>query len=484
MKEVDYRIFRTVLLATALLFCFSSTASLSQVQLQTVVGGFSRPVLITHARDDRIFIVEQSGTVRIFYGGGVLGTPFLDITGLVTSPGEQGLLGMAFHPNYPETPFIFVHFTSNGSLLPDGTDASSGDNLIVRYSLSPNQNIVDQTSGKVLLRMPQRFSNHNGGMIAFGPDGYLYIAKGDGGSGNDPDNNAQNIQSILGKMLRIDVDQNVSVPPYHGIPTTNPYASSDGRDEVFLLGLRNPWRFSFDRVTGDLWIGDVGQGSREEVDKLAINASAPGSNFGWRTFEGNVCTGLNPPCPPSPPLANYVPPILDYSSAAPSPRCSVTGGYVYRGTLNPGLIGDYIFADYCTGEIFRLSQGTGTPLLASGQNVSSFGENSRGEVYLAGHGTGQIFKLLPVPTPGASINGRILTSRGRGIANVTVVRRDTGTGEAISTTTSTFGFYTFPDNRLNREYTITATYNRRIRFEPKRFTLTDDFYGIDLISAR
>ena len=480
MKEVDYRILRAALLATAFLFWFSSTESLSQVQLQTVIGGFSRPVLITHVRDDRIFIVEQPGTVRIFYGGGVLPTPFLNITDLVTSPGEQGLLGFAFHPNHPVTPFVFVHFTSNGNVLPDGTDPASGENLVVRYNLSSNRNVVDQLSAKLLLRIPQRFSNHNGGMIAFGPDGNLYIAKGDGGSGNDPDNNAQNIQSILGKMLRIDVDQNVDVPPYHGIPATNPYSDTDGRDEVFLLGLRNPWRFSFDRTTGDLWIGDVGQGSREEINRLAIDASSPGKNFGWRIFEGNSCTGLDSCVPPP---ANYVSPVLDYSSAAPSPRCSVTGGYVYRGTLNTVLIGDYIFADYCTGEIFRLSGGTNTALLDTAELISSFGENSRGEIYVAGHGSGQMFKLLPVPAPSASINGRVLTSRGRGYANMNVIRLDIATGERIVTITNPFGFYTFPSNQLNREYIVTAIHRRAV-FDERRFTLTDDFYGIDLMSTQ
>jgi glucose/arabinose dehydrogenase len=451
---------------------------MSQVQLQPVVGGLSRPVFITHARDDRILIVEQAGIVKIFYGGGVLSPPFLNITGLVTTAAnEQGLLGLAFHPNYPVIPFIFVHFTSNGNLLPDGTDPEVGENLIVRYNISADRNLVDQTSAKLLLRIPQPFSNHNGGMIAFGPDGYLYIAKGDGGSGNDPFSAAQDIENILGKMLRIDVDQNVSVPPYYGIPPTNPFASTAGRDEVFFLGLRNPWRFSFDSVTGDILIGDVGQGSREEINRVPIDASAPGKNFGWRIFEGNLCTGLNPCVQP----ANYVPPVLDYSSAGSSPRCSVTGGYVYRGTLNPGLTGDYIFGDYCTGEIFVLSTGTGSPLLNSGQLISSFGENSKGEIYVAGHGSGQLFKLIPAPAPPASINGRVLLRR-PGVAVATVIRRDIVNGQEIRTLTNVLGFYRFPSNQLNREYAITAIH-RMGTFEEKRFTLTDDFYGIDILGS-
>jgi glucose/arabinose dehydrogenase len=477
MKDVDRRTFRVALLA-AILFCLASTDSPSQVQLQPVVTGLSRPVLITHANDDRIFIVEQTGTVRIFYGGGILAPTFLNVAGLVgTAANEQGLLGLAFHPDYPYRPFVFVHFTSNGNVLPDGTDPAPGENLIVRYTLSADPNIVDLSSAKVLLRIPQPFSNHNGGMIAFGPDGYLYIAKGDGGSGNDPFNAAQNPESPLGKILRLDVDQNVEVPPYYGIPPSNPYSTSAGRDEVFLLGLRNPWRFSFDRTTGELWIGDVGQGSREEINRLPIDAAAPGKNFGWRIFEGNSCTGLDPCVPPP---ANYVPPILDYSSADPSPRCSVTGGYVYRGTLNPGLVGEYIFADYCTGEIFRLSRGVNSPLLNAGQLISSFGENSRGELYIAAHGTGQILKLIPVPAPFASINGRVINSK-RGARQITVVLRDIATGQILSTTANALGFYSFPNNELNREYSVSVL-QKGGSIGEKRFILTDDFYGIDLSS--
>jgi hypothetical protein len=315
-------------------------------------------------------------------------------------------------------------------------------------------------------------------MIAFGPDGYLYISKGDGGSGNDPFSAAQNPENLLGKILRLDVDQNVDVSPYYGIPASNPYSASAGRDEVFLLGLRNPWRFSFDRTTGDLWIGDVGQASREEVNRLPINASSPGSNFGWRIFEGTFCTGLDPCVAP----AKYVPPVLDYSSAGSSPRCSVTGGYVYRGTLNPGLIGDYIFADYCTGEIFRLSQGTNMPLLTAGNLISSFGENSRGELYIAGHGTGQILKLIPVPAPMASISGQVIgfrSGRGRKFP-FTVVRRDIGSGQTISTIPNALGFYSFPNNELNQEYGI-SLFQKGRAFAEKRFVLTDDFFGIDLV---
>jgi glucose/arabinose dehydrogenase len=480
MKEVGHLIRRTALLAVAFFFWFPPTESVSQTQLQSVVGGLTRPVLVTHARDDRIFIVEQAGTVRIFYGGGLLATPFLDIAGLVTTGGnEQGLLGLAFHPNYPATPFIFVHFTSNGNVLPDGTDPNTGENLIVRYNISSDRNVVDQTSAKSLLRIPQPFSNHNGGMIAFGPDNYLYIAKGDGGSANDPFGAAQNINNILGKMLRIDVDQNVNVSPYHGIPPTNPFVGADGRDDVFFIGLRNPWRFSFDRLTGEVWIGDVGQGSLEEINRLAINASAPGKNFGWRIFEGDACTGLDPCNPP----ANYVAPVLDYLSGGGSPRCSVTGGYVYRGTLNTALIGDYIFGDYCTGEIFRLSQGTDTAFILSGQLISSFGENSRGEVYVAGHGSGQIFKLLPVPASPASINGRVVNSLGRGLADTVVVLRDTANpSPPITTRTNAIGFYTFPNIPLNREYSVNVV-SRRSVFPEKRFILTDDFFGVDMVGV-
>lgn len=462
----------------ALLGAVAPSTVRGQVRLQEVASGFSQPVLITHAGDHRLFIVEKPGAIRIFHAATVLPIPFLDASSLINSESERGFLGLAFHPKFPAVPYLFVHFTSNGTALPDGTSPSLGEDLIVRYRVSASDpNVVDPQSAKVLMRIDQPYTSHHGGMLAFGPDGYLYIAKGDGGSFNDPGNRAQNIEELLGKILRVNVDQNLSTPPYYSIPPTNPFAFGPGRDEIFVLGLRNPWRFSFDRATGDMWIGDVGENSSEEVNRLTMNTAAPGSNFGWRIYEGNACTGLDPCNTP----AKYVAPYIVYESGGGAPRCSVTGGYVYRGSQTPSLSGRYVYADFCTGEIISaITNGIYVPVVDTDEMISSFGENRSGELYVAGLVSGKIFKLLPDPLPMAMIAGRVSRVAGRGVSIARVTRRTVRTGQESVAWTNTFGYYHFPATNLNEEYIITvAPRGNSSPPAPKRFVLTDDAYGVD-----
>ncbi len=444
------------------------------IQLQSVISGLSNPVYVTNARDSRLFIVQQNGQILIFQNNALLATPFLNLAPRVNCCGERGLLGLAFHPNYPATPYVFVYFTSNGTTLPDGVTPGNGNNVVARFTLSADLNVADFASGKTLLVTPQPFSNHNGGMIEFGGDGFLYIGKGDGGSGNDPGNRAQNINELLGKILRIDVNQNVNTPPYHGIPTTNPFVGTAGADEIFLVGLRNPFRFSFDRPTGDLWIGDVGQGAREEIDRLPIDAAAPGKNLGWRIYEGTFCTGLDP-CVT---LPDYLPPVAEYSHSGG--RCSITGGYVYRGTRIQSLVGSYVYADYCTGEIFRLLGTTQELMLDSPHNISSFGEDADGELYITAL-SGQVLKINALPSAASAIvGGRVANSEGRGIGNVVLTMTGGNLSEPLIARTNPFGYYRFSEVAVGQTYVITPTAKNR-RFAPSNriFTPLENVSDID-----
>jgi glucose/arabinose dehydrogenase len=334
------------------------------VTLQPVLSNLSSPVLATNARDgsNRLFVVEQPGRIQVLQPNASTPSVFLDITARVLAGGERGLLGLAFHPQYNANRRFFVNYTRR----PDGAT------VIAEYRASAtNPNLAD-SSETVLLVIPQPFENHNGGMIAFGADGFLYIGMGDGGSANDPQNRAQNVDELLGKMLRINVDQaNGSVP--YSSPSDNPFfGATAGRDEIYALGLRNPFRFSFDRATGQLFAGDVGQGVREEIDIITR-----GGNYGWRVFEGTRCTNLGPAqCIP----ANYQSPVGEYEHAGG--RCSVTGGYVYRGTRRTLPTGAYIFGDFCTGEMFLLQGAAQTFLQDTSLNISSFGEDESGELYV------------------------------------------------------------------------------------------------------
>ena len=345
--------------------------------LEPFLTGLKDPVFVTHAGDGsgRLFIVEQHGLVRV-WDETLRNEPFLDLYDLVQRGGERGLLGLAFHPDYMDNGRFFVFYTALGGDL----------TLAEHRNAQPDDDVADTAPGKVILTIEHsEHANHNGGMLAFGPDGYLYVGTGDGGSSGDPDNNAQDLGSLLGKVLRLDVDNVVGTIPYM-LPPDNPFGDGESRGEVWAYGLRNPWRFSFDRATGDLWIGDVGQNAYEEVDREPAD-SPGGVNYGWSLYEG---THVYPPNQGrSAPGA--VPPVAEYAhSWGGGDHCSVTGGYVYRGQDIPGLAGTYLFADYCSGFLWTLHGGNGTwtmaKALATGLNVSSFGEDEDGELYVVDHG--------------------------------------------------------------------------------------------------
>lgn len=362
--------------------------------IDTVASGLVNPVLVTFAPGDstRIFILEQPGRIRIVRNDTLLATSFLDIDSIVGSSGsEQGLLGLAFHPNYQSNGLFYVNFTNN-----------SGTTLIAGFSVTGDPNIADQNSRSNVMSISQPFANHNGGMIAFGPDdGYLYIAMGDGGSGGDPGNRAQNPLNILGKMLRIDIDGG---SPY-AVPPSNPFVGNGSYlPEIWALGLRNPWRFSFDRVTGDLWTADVGQGIYEEID-FQDGSSTGGENYGWRFKEGDSC--YNPPdmCDT---LIGLTDPVTFYTHGGSPFRCSITGGYVYRGCAMPDMHGRYFYGDYCSGQIWSFrydgvsisDSAQHTSDLAAGSiGISSFGEDYFGELYICSHGNGRVLKIIPQGVP-------------------------------------------------------------------------------------
>jgi glucose/arabinose dehydrogenase len=356
------------------------------VELAPVASGFGAITAITNAGDERLFVTIQTGQVRILSGGQMLPTAFLDVSDLISVGSERGLLSTAFHPSYAENGFFFVYYTNDG-----------GDIEIARLQRSasdPNQ--ADPTSRVVVLTIPHPgASNHNGGQLQFGPDGYLYIGTGDGGSANDPPCNAQRDEVLLGKLLRIDVDQNVNSPPFYGVPADNPFATPGGpRDEIWAKGLRNPWRFSFDRLTGDLWIGDVGQGSREEID-FQPRASTGGENYGWKMMEGTNCAnGSASGCPSGVPACNAPGLVLPRYQYSHGEGCSVTGGFIYRGALVPALAGRYVYGDYCSGRLWA----DGEQLEPQAQGLSTFGEDVAGEIYV-GTQDGRIQRFLDPNAP-------------------------------------------------------------------------------------
>jgi glucose/arabinose dehydrogenase len=352
-----------------------------RLALQSVVSGLQRPVYLTApANDDRLFIVEQPGRIRIVKNGQLLTQPFLDIVSRVSSSGEQGLLSVAFHPSYSSNRFFYVNFTD-----------VAGDTRIERYTASTtNPDVADPTSVKPILFQDQPFDNHNGGHLLFGPDGMLYIPLGDGGSGGDPRDNGQTLTTLLGKLLRIDVDGG---DPY-AVPPNNPFVGQGGaRPEIWAFGLRNPWRIAFDPQSNLLFIADVGQGSQEEIN--AVPRTAAGLNYGWRIMEGSSCfnashcnrTGLTLPVHTYPPTGE---------------NCAVTGGFVYRGSAIPELAGHYFFSDYCGGGVrsFRFVSGAEQSIrdwgITSTGNVSSFGEDSRGELYVISH-SGNVSRIVRAP---------------------------------------------------------------------------------------
>ncbi len=383
-------LFRAGFPAVALSFlALSAPVGAQELAAQLFASGFSAPLWVGSPPGDfeRLFVCEQnSGLIKIYKNGQTLATPFLDVGSIAGSGGEQGLLSMAFHPDYPNNGRFFINYTDN-----------SGNTKVAEYTVSANPDVADPTSVQIILTQTQPFSNHNGGNLQFGLDGKLYIGLGDGGSQFDPGNRAQDGTTNLGKMLRLDIDI-----PAPFIPVDNPYLSDPNiNDEIWSFGLRNPWRYSFDSLTGDLYIGDVGQNSWEEVD-FEPAATAGGANYGWRCMEGAHCTGLSG-CTCND--AALTLPIHEFSHGGGN--CSVTGGYVYRGSAIAWLQGTYIFADYCSTKIwsFRYESGqvveftdrtaelepAGSPTINS---ITSFGQDAAGELYIVDPSGGEIYKIV------------------------------------------------------------------------------------------
>jgi glucose/arabinose dehydrogenase len=392
MQKIPMKVALKATLALAIavsasVIAFTTTFS-QTVALQSFAAGLSDPIFLTAPQGDssRVYIVEQSGAIQLYKDGVFFGT-FLDISSKIAFGGEQGLLGMAFHPDFPATPFFYVNYTAAGG----------GQTVVARYGISGGPDLADAASEAIILTQTQPEFNHNGGMIAFGPnDGYLYIGFGDGGGFNDLHGligNGQNPTTWLGKMLRIDVDGGF---PYV-VPGDNPFVGVvDTLPEIWSLGLRNPWRFSFDDLTGDMYIGDVGQGLWEEID-FEPAASPGGINWGWRLREGANCFIPTVNCDPG---GITTDPIHEYTHNVG--RCSVTGGYVYRGCAIPELDGVYFYADFCTGEIWSFDYSTGVvldfQLRFNASLVSSFGTDGLGEMYVVQLG-GQVLKIVPLGAP-------------------------------------------------------------------------------------
>lgn len=354
----------------------TASAGLPALRLAPVASGLDQPLFLTFAPGDasRLFVVEQTGRIRVVRDGVLLDAPFVNLSGRVSCCGERGLLGLAFHPDYARNGRFFVNFTN-----------VDGDTEVIELARSSDPDLASPATIRGFFTVEQPFANHNGGMLAFGPDGYLYVGLGDGGAAGDPQNNAQNPNVKLGKILRIDVDAYPEPPPGN---------APGGDPDVLHRGLRNPWRFSFDRATGDLFIGDVGQNRFEEID--VAPAGAGGLNFGWRVMEASQCYQPRDACDRS----GLVLPVVEYDRDA---GCSVTGGYVYRGAALPGLVGRYLYADYCSNRVFsfRWSGGAASDsveltgdLDPDGvlQGITSFGEDAAGELYLTSQG-GSVFRI-------------------------------------------------------------------------------------------
>lgn len=358
-----------------------STGPLEGITLEPIVSGLSSPVGITNANDGsgRLFVNELGGRIRVINPDGTLrAADFVDLSDRLVAGGERGLLGVAFHPDFAANGRLFVHYSRAGD----------GATVVSELIASADRQTANVASERVLLTQDQPFENHNGGQIAFGPDGFLYIGLGDGGSGGDPYGNGQNLQTLLGKILRIDVDATPTTG--YAIPDGNPYAAGGvspgaGLPEIWAFGLRNPWRFSFDIASGDLYIGDVGQNAWEEIDRQPAD-SRGGENYGWNAYEASHCFSSCEGVSAVGPIAEY-----DHDQG-----CSVTGGYLYRGTRQPAMRGTYLFGDYCSGIIFTLPADglTATRLAETGLQISSFGEGEDGEIYLADLSAGGVYRVL------------------------------------------------------------------------------------------
>jgi glucose/arabinose dehydrogenase len=382
---------RISLLLTLLPF-FVLQAQNFEIDTQLFATGLNQPLGIENVGDSRLFIPEKPGTISIVNSdGSVESTPFLDITNLVSTNGERGLLGLAFHPDYNTNGYFYINYTN-----------TSGNTIISRFSVdASNPNLADENSEVQLLTYSQPFSNHNGGDLTFGPDGMLYIASGDGGSGGDPGERAQSLNTLLGKILRLDVDLDA---PY--IPSSNPFVNDGDTEtlgEIWAYGLRNPFRISFDSANGDFWIGDVGQNEIEEINKVTQNPAAV--NYGWRCFEGNSTYDATSDCLNS--FSPHTPPFIDYIQT--NGRCSVTGGRVYRGPDFSNLTGVYIFADFCSGELASIDGSQNVSFISptNGSSFVGFGTNNLNMLFVADIG-GSIFKIVDNVALGVNSQSTIL----------------------------------------------------------------------------
>jgi glucose/arabinose dehydrogenase len=354
------------------------------IGLEPFVDGLASPLFAGHAGDGsgRLFVLEQAGRVRIIRDGRLLPEPFLDLGDRIAAGGERGLLGLAFSPEYADDGRLYVNYTDR-----------DGDTVVSEITAGdPAADRADPATERVLLTIDQPYANHNGGGLATGPDGMLWIATGDGGSGGDPLGAGQRLDTLLGKLLRIDPSPSDGAP--YAIPADNPFVGRSGaRGEIWAFGLRNPWRFSFDRATDELWVADVGQGSAEEVNRWPAG-SAPGPNFGWNTMEASACFEPAEGCS----TEGLVLPVAEYGHDV---GCSITGGYVYRGTSVAGLAGTYLFSDYCSGTVWGLDAASADPaprvLAETGGAVASFGEDEAGELYVVDLAGGRILRVVGAP---------------------------------------------------------------------------------------
>ncbi|HYJ78480.1 MAG TPA: PQQ-dependent sugar dehydrogenase [Longimicrobiaceae bacterium] len=377
--------------ARVLLLCLAAACSSSTtdtdpppppvlaLRLVEVASGLTSPLYLTAPPGDaRLFVVEQAGRIRVVENGQLLATPFLDLVGQISSGGERGLLSVAFHPRYSQTGFFYVNYTD-----------PAGHTRVVRYRVSADPNRADPASAQLVLMVEQPFSNHNGGLVLFGPDGMLYVGMGDGGSAGDPLGHGQNPGTLLGDILRLDVDR---AQPY-SVPPDNPFVGQAGkREEIWAMGVRNPWRFAFDRQRSDLYVADVGQNAWEEVS--VVPGGEGGANLGWKVMEGTRCFSPSAGCSQT----GLLLPVLEYSHAASA--CSITGGFVYRGTAMAALRGHYFYSDYCGGWLrsFRYFNGAAvdqqTWNVGSVGNVTSFGEDAAGELYMTST-NGRVYRIAP-----------------------------------------------------------------------------------------
>jgi glucose/arabinose dehydrogenase len=378
---------------------WAATAQAVSISLMPFATGITVPTAIANAGDSRLFLVEQTGHIRVIQSDGtILGPDFLDVSSLITEGGEQGLLGLAFHPHYASNGFFYVYYNN-----------LSGDIQISRFTVSGSpatSNVADPLSEQMLLTIPHpTYTNHNGGNLLFGPDGYLYAGTGDGGSGCDPNGNGQNTDVLLAKILRLDVD---SGSPY-AIPPTNPFFGSlTQKQEIWAYGVRNPWRYSFDSANGNLYIADVGQDAIEEVD-FQLAGSAGGQNYGWNCYEGDSLAHDSSGCTPSvtcTPMSMFTFPVYEYDHYSGG-RCAITGGFVYRGVLSPSIVGHYFFADLCSADFYSLTtpdngmtwntNSFGVPV--SGLTPTCFGQDINGEVYVAGQGSDTVYRITAGAPP-------------------------------------------------------------------------------------